>query len=233
MIELHHAPLCVRLRRLDTCAVSDALDALGLTGAVAALRPVAAGRRIAGRVTTVRLGAPGPSLPKHHLCAAAIDAAEPGDVVVVEHHSREDAAGWGGILSVAARARGLAGAVVDGPVRDVDDSAKADFPVFARSVVPFTARGRVVELGWNEPVTIAGVRVSPGDLVIADGSGVVFVPARQAPEVLQAAERIVAREAAMSRSVRQGRSVAAVMGQTYEDLLTNVGAQTEEPEHDA
>ncbi len=233
MLEPPGSPLSERLQRLDTCAVSDALDAFDLTGAVASIRPVSVVRKIAGRVTTVRLGLPGPTVPKRHLCAAAIDAAEPGDVVVVEHHARDDAAGWGGILSLAASARGLAGAVVDGPVRDVDDSARADFPVFARSVVPFTARGRIVELEWNAPVTIAAIHVEPGDLVIADGSGVVFIPARLGLDVIQTAERIAARETAMSRAVRQGRSVSDVMGRGYEDLLTAARVDFEDPKTDA
>lgn len=222
MIDSDRHSLAARLRRLDTCAVSDALDALGLTGAVSGLRAVSVDRRIAGRVVTVRLGPPGADRPPRHLCAAAIDAAAPGDIIVVEHGSRDDAAGWGGILSVAARSRGLAGVIVDGAVRDIDESRRADFPVYARSVVPRTARGRVVESDWNERVTIAGVEVAPADLVIADGSGVVFVTASQAPDVIRVAEGIAAREAAMANAVRQGRSVSEVMGRTYEDLLTSV-----------
>jgi regulator of RNase E activity RraA len=222
MLEPDRPALAARLRRLDTCAVSDALDGLGLTGAVGGQWVVSNGRRIAGPVITVRLGRPGPDRSPRHLCAAAIDAAEPGDVIVVEHGTRDDAAGWGGILSVAARARGLAGAIIDGAVRDVDESRRADFPVYARSVVPMTARGRVVELDWNERVTIAGIEVVPGDLVIADGSGVVFVAASHALDVIRVAEGIAAREAAMAIAVRQGRSVSEVMGRTYEDLLTTV-----------
>ena len=217
-----------RLRRLDSCALSDALDSLDLPGAVAGIRPVAAARRIAGHVQTVRLGLPTPVAPTRHLCAAAVDASGPGDVIVVEHHARPDAAGWGGILSTAARARGLSGVIVDGAVRDVDDSEAACFPVFARHVVPFTARGRIVELAWGQPISVGEVVVRAGDLVIADRTGVVFIAAGRVRQVLAAAERIAAREAAMSQAVCQGCAVSDVMSTDYEQMLVTARAEGEE-----
>ncbi|HIC34496.1 MAG TPA: RraA family protein, partial [Gammaproteobacteria bacterium] len=115
-----------RLLRVDTCAVSDAMDALGMWGTVNEINPISVRRRIAGRVQTVKLGPASKIVPKSHLCSAAIDAASPGDIIVVENHSQEDAAGWGGILSTAAAAKGLSGTIVDGPARDVDESIDVD-----------------------------------------------------------------------------------------------------------
>src|SRR5271170_118815 len=87
-----------RLSRLDSCAVSDAMDRLGLAGAVSGLEPRSIARRIAGRVRTVRLGpAEGKSAPRH-LCTTAVEAADAGDVIVIEQRTRIEAAGWGGIL---------------------------------------------------------------------------------------------------------------------------------------
>jgi len=89
---------------------------------------------------------------------------------VVEHPGGA-AAGWGGLLSLAARVRGIEGVVVDGPARDIDEAGALEFQVFARSATPVTARGRLVEIGWNVPVTIGGAAVAPGDLVLGDLSG--------------------------------------------------------------
>ena len=211
--------LVTRLRALDSCAVSDALDQLGQPGAVTGLRPVSTGRRIAGRVVSVKLGPATAAAGGRHLCSAAIEAATDLDVIVVEHRTRDDVAGWGGLLSTAASVRGVAGTIVDGAVRDVDDSRSLDYPVFARTVVPRTARGRVVEEAWNAPIVIGEVDVKPGDLVIADGSGVVFVDAARADEVLAAAESIAAREAMLTAAVRQGTPVSRVMDGTYESML--------------
>ena len=98
-----------RLRKIDTCAVSDALDALGIKGTVMGISSISVQRRIAGRVQTVKLGKASPDIPKKHLCSSAVDAALPGDVIVVENKETEIAAGWGGILSTAAAAKGFVG----------------------------------------------------------------------------------------------------------------------------
>lgn len=213
-------PIADRLRRLDTCAVSDALDTLGLAGAVTGLTRYAGTAKIAGRAITVTLG-PGsaPEGPPRHLCAGAIEAAQPGDIIVVEHRSGVVCGGWGGLLSVGAKVKGVAGAIVEGYARDIDDCDAADFPVFARAVTMLTARGRIVERAFNEPIEVGDVRVSPGDYVIADGSGVVFVPADQAGRVLDEAERIAAREAAMAKALLEGRPIGEVMGADYELML--------------
>jgi 4-hydroxy-4-methyl-2-oxoglutarate aldolase len=209
-----------RLRNIDSCAVSDALDALGLKGTVKGIGAIAAGRRIAGRSQTVKLGPPNDSVAKRHLCSAAVDAADEGDIIVIENLTTEIAAGWGGILSRAAKTKGLSGTIVDGPARDADESDEIGYPVFARSATSFTARGRIAELAWNVPIAIGGINVEPGDLVIADGSGVVFIPKASEDEVLDKAEEIQAREAAMARAVEAGKPVSQVMGGDYESMLT-------------
>src|SRR5439155_18151675 len=91
--------LVERLLKLDTCSVSDALDKLGLPGAVIGIAPLTVRGRVAGPVLTVKLGAPMEGLPKRHLGAGAVVAAQPGDIIVVEHRGRTDVSGWGGLLS--------------------------------------------------------------------------------------------------------------------------------------
>lgn len=209
-----------RLARLDTPAVSDALDRLDLPGRVTGLPRLTTGKRIAGRAVTVKLGT-GKSLggPPRHLCTSAVEAGGPGDVLVIEQRSGVEAAGWGGILSNGAKYRGIEGVVCDGPVRDVDESRDLDFPVFARTAIPTTARGRIVEEAFNEPVTIGDVTVAPGDYVLADGSGVCFLQASRAAEILGVAEMVAKREALMTRAVLAGEPISKVMGADYEDML--------------
>jgi regulator of RNase E activity RraA len=211
--------LADRLSKLDTCSVSDALDKLGLPGAVVGLSPLTVRRRVAGRAVTVKLGAPMEGLPKRHLGAGAVMAAEAGDIIVVEHRGRLDVSGWGGLLSRGAVMKGVAAVVIDGACRDLDESCELDLPVFGRAGVPVTARGRVAEHDFNHPITIAGVAVRPGDLVLADGSGVVFVAGDQAEAVVAAAEAIFAREQLMAADIERGRPIGEVMGADYEDML--------------
>jgi len=209
-----------RLKQLDCCAVSDALDKLGLAGAVTGIAQLSTSRRIAGRILTVKLGVgePPPGKPRH-VSTTAIEAAQPGDIIVVEQHSGVNAASWGGILTLGAKLRGVAGAIADGPVRDIDESRQLDFPVFGTSVTTFTARGRIVELATGEPIAIRGIRVKPGDYAIADGSGVIFISAENIERVLATAEEIFAREAAMAQALREGKPITEVMGANYENML--------------
>lgn len=209
-----------RLSRLDACAVSDALDKLRLAGVVTGLAQLSAPRRIAGRAVTVKLGTgSAPPGPVRHLGTAAVEAAGPGSVIVVEQRSGVEAGSWGGILTLGAKLRGVAGVVADGPVRDIDEARAQDFPVYARSSTSRTARGRIVELGTQVPVRIGDVDVLPGDYVVADASAVIFIRAENLEAVLEAAEFIAAKEAAMADALRAGRPIGEVMGANYEHLL--------------
>lgn len=212
--------LVMRLGKLDTCAVSDALDRLGLMGAGIGVRPVWPCPRIAGRAVTVKIKPAGREKPKQHLGTPAIEAAQPGDVIVVDSGGRLDVSAWGGLLSLAAKTKGLSGVVIDGACRDVDESRDVGFPVYARSVVPVTARGRIMQESFNEEIQFAGIQVHPGDLVIADGSGVVFVPRQKEGDVIVAAEAIARRESEMASAIRAGRTVVEVMKSLgYESML--------------
>jgi 4-hydroxy-4-methyl-2-oxoglutarate aldolase len=208
-----------RLSRLDSCAVSDALDKLGLKGSVTGIERFSTDRRITGQVLTVKLDRAEGRTNTRHLCTAAIDAAKPGDIIVVEQRTGIDAASWGGNLSIGAQARGVAGVIVEGPARDIDDSRKLDFTVFARSHTARTARGRIVEVATNEPVTVGDVTVSPGDYVIADASAVVFVAQAEIARVLEAAEGIMHREEALAQAIRSGTPISQVMAGNYENML--------------
>jgi len=207
-----------RLGRLDTCVVSDALDKLGFTGVVPGLARLSTDSKITGPVLTVRLETANGRTAERHLCTAAIEAAKPGEVIVVEHHSRSDCAGWGGILSRAAGMRKIAGVIVDGICRDIDESRELGFPVFARGVLPVTARGRVIETEFNTPVDIGSIIVRPGDWVIADGSGVVFIAVENLQAVVEQAERLVARESELIADIESGTPVSQVMSRTYEHM---------------
>lgn len=207
-----------RLGKLDTCIVSDAIDKLGFTGVVPGLTRLSTDTRVAGPVLTVRLENAKGRTAERHLCTAAIEAARPGEVIVVEHHSRTDCAGWGGILSRAAGMQKIAGAIVDGICRDIDESRELGFPVFGRGVLPVTARGRVIETAFNTPVTIGPITVRPGDWVIADGSGVVFIAAENLNAIVEQAEKMLAREAELVADIESGTPVSQVMSRTYEHM---------------
>jgi len=209
-----------RLRRLDCCAISDALDKLKLGGVVSGLPQRAGSGRIAGRAITVKLGQgaalPGPPV---HLGCTAVEQADGENVIVIEQKSGVEAGCWGGLLSLAAKVRGVAGVVADGPVRDIDEAEAYELPVFSRSTTARTARARVVEQGTNVPVQIGEVTVQAGDYVVADNSAVIFIRAADIEAVLEVAEMIVNKEAAMAKAILAGTPVGRVMGGNYEHML--------------
>src|SRR5678815_3560878 len=207
-----------RLSRLDSCVVSDAVDKLGLTGVAAGVSRVATEKKLVGPVLTVKLETADGRLAERHLCTSAIEAAHRGDIIVVEHHSRNDCAGWGGLLSRAALVKGIAGVIVDGLCRDIDESRELGFTVFARGVIPTTARGRIIETEFNTPITVGSVTVRPGDWVIADGSGVVFLHQENLEAILVQAEQLAAREATLLKDIEAGTPVGKVMSRTYEHM---------------
>ncbi|HVB07053.1 MAG TPA: hypothetical protein VNF07_12480 [Acidimicrobiales bacterium] len=214
--------LVERLEKMDTCTVSDALDALGLPGSIIGIRPLWECPKIAGRVKTVGLGpaAEAKGLPARHLGSAAIAASEPGDVIVVDNRAgKGESAGWGGLLSLAASIKQVAGVVVYGAARDVDDVAEVGLPYYAHSATPRTARARTVEISNGEPLELENVVLEEGDLVLADRSGVVFLSAANASEVLDKADELYAKEAEMAAQLRAGVTVTDVLSGNYESML--------------
>ena len=206
------------LRRAGASTVSDALDSFGLPGAVEGVRSVGHPAALAGRVQTVHL-APTEQPKGPHLGTRAIDAAAPGDVVVVATGGVTSAGSWGGLLTLAAVAKRLQGVVTDGAARDVDESVTLRFPVFARGTTIRSARGRLYEQAFNEPVEFAGTRVEPGDFVVADGTGVAFVAAAQLEQVAEVVTSLVARERGIAAALASGAAAQEALGLNYERML--------------
>jgi regulator of RNase E activity RraA len=209
-----------RLSKLDTCAVSDALDSLNLKGATWGVRPMWQCPRIAGRAVTMKIKPAGLEQPKQHLGTAPIEAAKPGDIIVVDNGGKLEFSCWGGLLALSAKLKGLSGVVIDGASRDIDEARDLEFPVYARGAVPMTARGRVVQESYNQEIQFAGVQCRPGDLVLADGSGVIIIPKEIESEVVAAAEGIYAKEQEMAAGIRKGYSGLEMLEKLgYEQML--------------
>lgn len=211
-----------RLSAIDTCALSDALDKLGLGGQVTGLRRESGSGRVAGVAVTVKLGIgdppPGPPV---HLGVKAIEAADQHSIIVIEQRTGVEAGCWGGLLTRGARHANVRAVVADGPVRDIDEARELEFPIFTNRLTCFTARARVVEKATNVPVEIGAVSVYPGDFVVADGSAVVVIRPENVESVLAAAEGIVAREAGMIAEMAKGTRMSDVLGLNYEHMLKN------------
>jgi regulator of RNase E activity RraA len=174
-------------RMVEVASVSDAMEQLYGQRAYMShdMRPLAPAK-FAGPAVTVQL-----KKEEHKEGSAAsqgmldaIDAAPAGSVYVMVLEDGLDYAGIGGLMATAMKYRGLAGAVIDASVRDTPQIRRLQFPVFSRGVVPSTTINHYRVTGVNVPVTCAGVRVNPGDIITADEDGVAVVPIAKAQEVL-------------------------------------------------
>lgn len=205
-----------------TGTVSDAMDEMGIVGVVPAyaLPPVTVGTRIVGPALTVRNIQRTAQIHRAALDktntqgeSEAHNLAEPGDVLVIE--GVVGCSNMGGQSATVARRQGLIGAVVDGTVRDPQQYREMGWPVWCRGFTPITGKWRMQTVEINGVVQIAGVQVSPGDLVCADEAGVAFVPRERAAEVLDAARKIDAGDTKRKADIDKGASVAELMSRKY------------------
>ena len=167
--------MITRFAKLPTSSVSDALDKLGLPGQVDGLQPMLAGARICGQAVTLSympVGMAGGTVGDF------LHLAEAGDVICIDNRGRLDCTVWGNILTEAAKAKGVAGTVIDGVNRDVGESRAFGYPIWSCAAHSRTGKDRVALEATNVPIVLGRARVEPGDLVTADDSCVVVVPAR-------------------------------------------------------
>lgn len=203
-----------------TPTVSDILDSMGIIGAISAsvLRPIQQGKTIVGPVVTLRyvFERKTPTqgfLEKNKGRMADRDAyavAQPGDVVVYDVGGKCVSA-QGGMSSNVAVKTGIAGTICDGGVRDIEEMRRLGYPVWSRYVTPTTGKFRIEAAEINGPVVIDGIQVCPGDLCIADDSGICFVPYDRIDEVLERVKAADEKEKRVMEAFHAGGSIADVL----------------------
>lgn len=218
------ANLLERIRQLEdlTGNLSDALDQLGLVGALPAsvFQPTLSGKRMVGQAVTVRnverTGSPflnaqsGIGKMGEH---EAYNLAEPGDVVVIE--GLLGVSNMGGQSATLAARSGCAGAVIDGSYRDPEASRNCDFPIWSRGVTPVTGKWRLETMEINGCVRIGGLSVAAGDVVAADDAGLVFIPFEHVEAVLLEAERIDGGDRRQKLDIASGIDLATLAATKY------------------
>jgi len=205
--------LMAQISPIATSTFANALDGFGLVNNIMAdIGPASPGFAMAGPAVTVRLsvGPPGTYASEDFAVGAMIDAAQRGDVIVVDGGGCRYST-WGGMASLAAKLKGVAGLVVDGAVRDLEEMVAFEFSVFTRHIVPTTGRTRLKVEAINVPVTAGGVPVNPGDIVVADGSGVVVIPPGQAREITDYALKCQRDDEATMKDLRAGMTFSEAM----------------------
>jgi 4-hydroxy-4-methyl-2-oxoglutarate aldolase len=193
--------------RLYTAVVSDVLDRQGLLEQAmsARIRPLEPRMRLVGRAHTVLTADiyQRPANP-YEREIASVDSLKPGDVMVAATNGSERTCLWGELLSTAARARGAAGALIDGHTRDVARILEMGFPLFCTGFRPVDSSSRSIVVDYDCPVLCGGVMVSPGDVIFADIDGVVVIPQDRLEETVQAALEKVQAENSSRQMLEEG-----------------------------
>jgi 4-hydroxy-4-methyl-2-oxoglutarate aldolase len=198
------ADLLHRLAEFPTAAVMDAQRGMGVVRPP--IHSMVPGARLIGPAHTVKCY-PGSIITVHK----ALLEAKPGEVLVVDGEGDDRGALFGELMTLQAQANGLAGIVIDGPLRDRNAVAGTGFPAFAASVTPRVGTNRRV--GETQvPVQCGGAVVRPGDLVLGDDDGVVIVPIEQLQAVIEAAEAIKTKEAGIRSAIADGQQLADLIG---------------------
>jgi len=190
-------------------SVADAVDKIaGHRGYMdEAIKPRINEKKIVGPAVTVKEVPTEEYLPPT-LALDAIDESPEGSVIVIDIDGEANVAVWGGLMAAGGAANKLAGAVLDGGVRDITEIRRDyGFQIFARSVSPGTTLGRFKTISSNEPVVCGGITVNPGDLIVADLDGVLVVPHEHVEAVLAMALEIDQREAEQAKLIMETGSL--------------------------
>jgi regulator of RNase E activity RraA len=205
-------PLIAGFEKTTSASVADAVDQIvGKRGFMTHdMRPRVPGKFV-GRAVTALMRQATPEQATAQLSArhsvGMIDNAKPGEVGVIVIENGLDVAGLGGLMGTAAKARGMAGIIIDGGLRDVAEVRSLGLSVFSRSVVPSSSVGRYATVANGIPVTCAGIEVKPGDIIVAGEDGVVVVPQDRASDVLKRAQEIDERETKMVPLIKQYKAL--------------------------
>ena len=194
-----------RLRNIATPTLANALDDIGFNGVMNNLHPAGLGMNIVGRAVTVQevTGPYGSFSTEEFKVGHMIDAANPGDVIVVANNGAQVST-WGGMASYSAKLKGIAGLVVDGGVRDREEIVEFSFPTFSKHMVPTPGKTRIKVLSINEPIICAGVRVRQGDIIVGDGTGVLCLPIEHVEKITEEAEKFTADDKKAMQEMKNG-----------------------------
>ncbi|GLZ29262.1 hypothetical protein Lesp02_14520 [Lentzea sp. NBRC 105346] len=193
-----------RLAALDTAAVSDALDSLGVTGVLPGVSARVPGSRTCGFAYTVTYQPVGADGPRFRNAANYLDDVPAGSIVVVDNGGSTSCTNWGSLLTAVAQARGVRGTVMHGSARDIAEVRAAGYPLFSTGVTMVSGKNRVELAGVGADVDVHGTVVRPGDVILADDNGVLVIPASLADEVADRAERVEGTERRIAAAVAAG-----------------------------
>lgn len=196
----HYSPSCL------------VTDAQARVGAIGGLLPVLPQHKVVGPALTVNL-----DIDDLVDCMPVLAMAEPGDVIVIACHGAERTAMWGGLMTTLSQKAGVAGAIVDGAIRDVDEIRDLGFAIWYRGTVPrpspTAVHDRTEPVQVNVPVVVRGQVINPGDIVVADENGIAVVAPGEAAQVLEAVQGQIDKERIVREKIASGATVPELLAE--------------------
>lgn len=193
-----------RFKKLDTTCVSDAMDKLCIPCGLHGIKPVITGKTICGTAYTVRYI---PCSIVKGTVGDFLDDVDKGQVIVIDNNGRTDCTVWGDLMSLASLQRGIEGTLINGVCRDIPAIKKMEYPVYSKGHYMVTGKDRVQLDTLNQPVSISGVQVRPGDIILCDDSGAIVIPVEKAEEALKIAEEINTKEKLIESEIKKGSTL--------------------------
>lgn len=196
------------LSKLNSAALSDALDSLGIEGALLGMKLVSGAAKVYGPAYTVKYQAYAEKPSSFQGAADYIDEVPAGSIIIIDNEARVDCTVWGGILSRYACQKGIKATVINGACRDVRDSQALSYPLYSKGITMRSGKNRVYKSQQQSELTIGLVNIMPGDMVFADEDGALVIPHQHLSEVIRRAHNIQKTEQNIIEAVTEGHNLA-------------------------
>ncbi|MCL2380995.1 MAG: RraA family protein [Treponema sp.] len=207
-----------KLKKFGTCTVSDAMDRLGIPCGLNGIKPIVKNKAICGPAFTVHYI---PCGLKKGTVGDFLDDVQPGEVVVIDNAGRDYGTVWGGLMSLSSSLRGIEGTIIDGVCRDLEVIYEQSYPIFTKGFYMVTGKDRVEVDQVGGIVSISGIQVKAGDIILGDDTGVLVIPRERFDEVYATSLEIFEKESLMEENIRKGMSLREARAQvSYHNLQT-------------
>ncbi|MDK2123095.1 RraA family protein [Parachitinimonas caeni] len=194
-----------RLMLLDTPSLADAMDHIGIYGALQGIQCQISGQQtVAGPAFTAMFRSFSRGGDTYQDPISYIDQVRRGDMIVIDNEGRRDCTSWGDLLTEAALQKDIMGTVIHGAVRDISEIRRMGYPLFSTAIHMVGGRNRVRLTALQVPIRVGEVFINPGDWIVADSNGVLAIPASHVEDIVQRAERIDRVDQRIRQAVREG-----------------------------
>ena len=209
-----------QFKDLDVCCVSDAMDRLGIACGLEGIKAVVPGNTMCGTAFTVHYV---PCGMIKGTVGDYLDDVEPGQIVVIDNAGRTYCTVWGDLMSISATNRKIDGTVIDGVCRDIPVVKRLNYKIFTKGSYMVTGKDRVEVDAVNVPVSVSGIQIKPGDIILGDDTGVIAIPSEAAEQVLAVAHEIAEKEARIEEGLANGRTLRESRASVnYHSLQTKI-----------